>query len=33
LGAGLSADKSIGDLMTQGVGWLTSFLHSLWSGA
>lgn len=32
LGAGLSADKSIGDLMTQGVGWLTSFLHSLWSG-
>src|SRR5579864_9436961 len=32
LGAGFSADKSIGDLVTQGVGWLTSFLHSLWSG-
>jgi predicted PurR-regulated permease PerM len=32
LGAGFSADKSISDLMTQGVGWLTSFLHSLWSG-
>jgi predicted PurR-regulated permease PerM len=32
LGAGFSADKSIGDLMTQGVGWLTTFLHSLWSG-
>jgi predicted PurR-regulated permease PerM len=32
LGAGFSADKSIGDLMTQGVGWLTTFLRSLWSG-
>jgi predicted PurR-regulated permease PerM len=32
LGAGFNADKSISDLMTQGVGWLTSFLHSLWSG-
>jgi predicted PurR-regulated permease PerM len=32
LGAGFSADKSVSDLMTQGVGWLTSFLHSLWSG-
>jgi predicted PurR-regulated permease PerM len=32
LGAGFSADKSIGDLMTQGVSWLTAFLHSLWSG-
>jgi predicted PurR-regulated permease PerM len=32
LGTGFNADKSIGDLMTQGVGWLTSFLHSLWSG-
>jgi predicted PurR-regulated permease PerM len=32
LGAGFSADKSISDLVTQGVGWLTSFLHSLWSG-
>ena len=25
-------DKSIGDLVTQGVGWLTTFLRSLWSG-
>ena len=32
LGAGFSADKSIGDLVTQGVGWLTTFLKSLWSG-
>ena len=32
LGAGFSTDKSIGDLMTQGVGWLTTFLRSLWSG-
>lgn len=32
LGAGFSADKSIGDLMAQGVSWLTAFLHSLWSG-
>lgn len=32
LGAGFNADKSIGDLMTQGVGWITTFLHSLWSG-
>ncbi len=32
LGAGFDADKSIGDLVTQGVGWLTSFLQSLWSG-
>ncbi len=32
LGAGFSPDKSMGDLMTQGVGWLTAFLHSLWSG-
>jgi len=32
LGAGFNADKSIGDLVTQGVGWLTAFLHSLWSG-
>ena len=32
LGAGFSADKSIGDLVTQGVGWLTAFLQSLWSG-
>ena len=32
LGAGLSPDKSIGDLVSQGVGWLTTFLRSLWSG-
>jgi len=32
MGAGFNADKSIGDLVTQGVGWLTTFLHSLWSG-
>ncbi|HZP69036.1 MAG TPA: AI-2E family transporter [Pseudolabrys sp.] len=32
LGAGFSADKSITDLVTQGVGWLTTFLRSLWSG-
>jgi predicted PurR-regulated permease PerM len=32
LGAGFAADKSISDLVTQGVGWLTSFIHSMWSG-
>lgn len=32
VGAGFSPDKSIGDLVTQGVGWLTTFLKSLWSG-
>jgi predicted PurR-regulated permease PerM len=32
VGAGFNADKSIGDLVTQGVGWLTTFLRSLWSG-
>jgi predicted PurR-regulated permease PerM len=32
LGASFSADKSMGDLVTQGVGWLTTFLKSLWSG-
>ena len=32
LGASFSTDKSIGDLVTQGVGWLTAFLRSLWSG-
>jgi predicted PurR-regulated permease PerM len=32
LGAGFSTDKSLGDLVTQGVGWLTTFLRSLWSG-
>jgi predicted PurR-regulated permease PerM len=32
LGAGINGDKSFGDLITQGVGWLTTFLKSLWSG-
>jgi predicted PurR-regulated permease PerM len=32
LGAGFNADKSLGDLVTQGVVWLTTFLKSLWSG-
>jgi predicted PurR-regulated permease PerM len=32
MGAGFNADKPIGDLVTQGVGWITTFLHSLWSG-
>lgn len=32
LGAGFNPDKSITDLVTQGVGWLTTFLKSLWSG-
>ncbi len=32
LGAGFNADKPIGDLVTQGMGWLTAFLNSLWSG-
>ena len=31
VGAGFS-DKPISDLVTQGVGWLTTFLRSLWSG-
>ena len=32
LGAGFNADKGISDLVGQGVGYLTSFLNSLWSG-
>jgi predicted PurR-regulated permease PerM len=32
LGAGFNPDKSIGDLVGQGVGWLSTFLKSLWSG-
>src|SRR6185436_9277993 len=33
VGEGVStADKSIGDLMTQAIGWLTTALRSLWSG-
>jgi predicted PurR-regulated permease PerM len=29
---GLVDDKALGDLVTQGMGWLTTFLRSLWSG-
>lgn len=32
LGSGFTTDKSISDLVTQGVGWLTAFIHSMWSG-
>ncbi|MBS0535623.1 MAG: AI-2E family transporter [Proteobacteria bacterium] len=32
LGNGFGSDKAIGDLLTQGAGWLTTFLKSLWSG-
>jgi predicted PurR-regulated permease PerM len=32
LGASFNADKPMGDLVTQGLGWLSTFLHSLWSG-
>jgi predicted PurR-regulated permease PerM len=32
LGAGLNTEKTIADLVTQGAGWLTGFLKSLWSG-
>ena len=32
LGAGFNTDKTIADLVTQGAGWLTAFLKSLWSG-
>ncbi|MCF8478252.1 MAG: AI-2E family transporter [Pseudolabrys sp.] len=32
VGAGISNDKAITDLVTQGAGWLTTFLKSLWSG-
>jgi predicted PurR-regulated permease PerM len=32
MGAGFNPEKSISDLVTQGVGWLTTFLQSLWSG-
>ena len=32
LGAGFSPQKSIGDLVSQGMGWVTTFLQSLWSG-
>jgi predicted PurR-regulated permease PerM len=33
VGEGMAdANSSVGDLVTQGVGWLTTFLKSLWSG-
>lgn len=33
IGAGLNAsDKSFTDLITQGMGWVTTFMKSLWSG-
>jgi predicted PurR-regulated permease PerM len=32
LGAGFSPDKSISELVTQGAGWITTFLQGLWSG-
>jgi predicted PurR-regulated permease PerM len=32
VGAGISSDKGLSDLVTQGVGWVTTFLKSLWSG-
>jgi predicted PurR-regulated permease PerM len=31
-GGSLASDKSMSDLVTQGIGWVTSFLRSLWSG-
>jgi predicted PurR-regulated permease PerM len=32
LGASFSTDKSVGDLVSQGIGWLSTFVQSLWSG-
>jgi len=32
LGAGFNPSASMNDLVTQGMGWLTTFLQSLWSG-
>jgi len=32
LGSGFNGDKGIGDLVSQGVGWISTFLKSLWSG-
>jgi predicted PurR-regulated permease PerM len=31
-GGSFGSDKSMGDLVSQGIGWVTSFLKSLWSG-
>jgi predicted PurR-regulated permease PerM len=32
VGSGIASDKAIGDLVTQGAGYLTTLLKSLWSG-
>jgi predicted PurR-regulated permease PerM len=32
VGSGIASDKAISDLVTQGAGYLTTFLKSLWSG-
>jgi predicted PurR-regulated permease PerM len=32
LGAGINTDQTFTELVTQGAGWLTAFLKSLWSG-
>jgi predicted PurR-regulated permease PerM len=32
IGEGLASDKSFGDLVTQGVGWIAAFVRSIWSG-
>jgi predicted PurR-regulated permease PerM len=32
IGEGLGTDTSVGDLVTQGMGWLAAFVRSLWSG-
>lgn len=31
-GGSFNADRSMSDLVTQGIGWITGFLRSLWSG-
>ena len=32
VGSGIGSDKGISDLLTQGAGWITTFLTGLWSG-
>ncbi len=32
IGAGFDPGESLGELVTQGAGWITAFLESLWSG-
>jgi len=32
IGAGFDPGESVGELVTQGAGWVTAFLESLWSG-